>query len=454
MLTSTEEGALACAFDGAIIFHNAGAAMLLDDVAGISPGDRLQDILMKANADVSALRVTSALSSREANDFVIERPNRPEEWIGVRALPLNSGMMFFLQDVTAREESERQLRRKEQRLLSANRSLRLAQRAAHAAGWEWRVGKSLRWLDLGAARELEALPPAWTEDDEMPSWRELVPKAYRVPFFRALRDLSQNGEASFEFPVLGSDDEEHWLRLDAAVMERTGEGEPRLVSGVTLDITQAKLNEDALRTEVEERRRSEEIQRLLLGELNHRVKNMLATVQSIARQSLPTADPLAPSAFEERLVALSWAYEILTEQSWQGAPLEEIVKKTMAPHQTSRAGRVRIEGPGIWLSPSRALAFALATHELATNALKYGALSNPAGHVSVTWSIDQAASPAMLTFEWTESGGPEVSAPGRRGFGSRLIERSLSRELGGHVALTFPASGVCCRIQAPIEPAA
>lgn len=200
--------------------------------------------------------------------------------------------------------------------------------------------------------------------------------------------------------------------------------------------------------DITERRRHEERQKMLLHELNHRVKNTLATVQSIAMQSFRNARDTeqAQRQFEDRLFALSKVHDILTQESWERAPLAKIVAEVVAPYRRADS-RFAIEGPNVWLPPHYALALALALHELCTNAVKYGALSNDRGRIGIAWTVAARG----LLMRWTETGGPLVMPPRRRGFGSRLIERGLKQDLGGEVRMDFAATGVVCTIEAPLH---
>jgi len=204
--------------------------------------------------------------------------------------------------------------------------------------------------------------------------------------------------------------------------------------------------------DVTKRRRAEEQRRLLVNELDHRVKNTLATIQSIARQTFTGGNDLAARrAFEGRLLALSQAHNVLTREHWGSARLHDIVVNTFEPYGTPADGILRVHGPNIRLNPRVALALALALHELATNAAKYGALSVPSGSVGVRWKLDRPEFPSKLWLYWAEAGGPPVPPPPRRkGFGSRLIERGLSMEIDGKVKLDFNARGVRCRIEVPL----
>jgi two-component sensor histidine kinase len=445
-----DEGLLAIE-GGRVVACSRSAADLLGWDAGVLSGLSVAEFVSRLDSELLGLRLQSAMLEDAPVEFVAPRPRFRDGWIKVRSLPLAPGVAFLLRDVTQSELSDVSLRRKEQRLLAANRSLRLAHVAAHAASWEWRGGRSLRWLDLAAARELGCLPSVWTEEEEIPDWRSIVPPAGKPAFDRCVRALAVRGHASFEVEVVGADNARHWMRIECAVTERDAGGGPVRVSGVTMDVTAARRAGEALRDEIEQRKRSEERQQTLLHELNHRVKNMLATVQSIARQSLKRSNHGAAEEFEERLMALAWAYEIVTREQWAGASLRELIQRTLAPHVDRGSSRLRLEGPDLWLTPNRALSIALAMHELATNAVKHGALSNEIGRVAVGWRVIGERGERRLALDWTERDGPPVKPPPRRGFGSRLIERSLARELQGEVTLSFEHQGLSCRVIAPLS---
>jgi PAS domain S-box-containing protein len=196
--------------------------------------------------------------------------------------------------------------------------------------------------------------------------------------------------------------------------------------------------------------RARQQRELLINELNHRVKNTLATVQSIAAQTLKgaTVPVTVKSALESRLLSMAGAHDVLTQQNWEGADLRNIVEKALSPFTAPRR-EFDIYGPVIRLLPKSALAVAMAVHELATNAAKYGALSNGSGRVSVHWTIAERDE-GHLQIVWTETGGPKVVAPSSKGFGSRLIERGLAGQLGGEAVIDYRETGVVCRILAPL----
>ncbi len=203
--------------------------------------------------------------------------------------------------------------------------------------------------------------------------------------------------------------------------------------------------------------RAEQHQRLLVDELNHRVKNMLTVVISLASQTLRRSDDLETfsEAFLGRVHALSASYTLLSRENWKSIDLRDVIEEEVRPFTLRDGSRVRCDGPGVQLLPSAALALGMAIHELATNAAKYGALSRPEGAVSVSWSIEDCGeAQPELRLQWRERGGPKVTKPERVGFGSMLIQRGLSYELGGGADIDFDPDGVCATLRADLARAA
>ena len=190
--------------------------------------------------------------------------------------------------------------------------------------------------------------------------------------------------------------------------------------------------------------------RMLMNELNHRVKNTLATVQSIFLQTMRSeaVSDAARDRIMSRVMALSRSHDLLTERSWVSASLHEVVRRALAPFGAAEdgSGRFSLAGDAFELRPKPALAIAMGLHELATNAVKYGALSVEGGRVELSWKRIPGG---ILQLRWVERGGPPVAAPGRSGFGRRLIERGLAHELGGEARIGFHPDGVICEIDAP-----
>lgn len=228
-----------------------------------------------------------------------------------------------------------------------------------------------------------------------------------------------------------------WIHLRGR-LTRSRSGRPLRMSGVITDITDRREAFAALAD-------SERQQRVLINELNHRVKNSLATVQSIARQTARRAPDLASFTplFEARLLALSNTQNLLTAGRWERVRLRDLLDQELAPYADEQ---VRLHGPHIDLDPRQTLSLGLAFHELATNAAKYGALSTANGCVRVDWSVEAR----HLRLDWVETGGPPVVAPARRGFGSQLIEAAVNRDLDGSAALAYPPEGFTFSLRLPL----
>lgn len=193
---------------------------------------------------------------------------------------------------------------------------------------------------------------------------------------------------------------------------------------------------------------------MLIAELNHRVKNTLSTVQSIAKQALRTgsAPEVIRESIESRLLALSRSHDLLTRESWHSVGLLDLIKQATEPFGVADGPGARfvITGENIRLSPKSILALGIAIHELATNAVKHGALSNETGSVLIAWTVQPGRGGDRLHVRWQERNGPRVTPPFRKGFGSQVIERGLAHELEGTVHLDYPASGIVCTINIPM----
>ena len=195
-----------------------------------------------------------------------------------------------------------------------------------------------------------------------------------------------------------------------------------------------------------ERMRTQDQQNLLVHELNHRTKNILAVVQAVAQQTIPkaTSTSEAYESFKGRLQAISKAQDLLVFGSAEDATLDQLIAAGLAGSGASLE-RVSIVGPQVRLPGTYGATFSLATHELCTNAFKYGALSNAEGRVTISWNVHDTREGAELMFEWREFGGPPVQPPTRKGFGTTLLEQALRKQLGGTMELTFDISGFVCK---------
>ena len=310
------------------------------------------------------------------------------------------------------------------------------------------------WIVDAAGQRLEYLSPAyeqvWGETrravlNDLRHWAELL-HPDDLHTLDILPRVLRGERAEAEYRIRrASDGAVRWIRdtgfpiLDAA-------GRVQRVAGLAQDVTS--------------QREAEQQQKLLLNELNHRVKNALAGAQALAAQTARGGVSDNPGAFlrafEERLIALARAHDMLTREGWRSASLGEVVVETLTPHKGD-AGRVQASGPEVRLVPGAAVALHMAFHELATNALKHGALSTAAGRIEVAWSVlrpanDAPESPAILDIAWRECGGPPVKGPpARTGFGMRLLEKGLARQLGGEARFDFAPSGVELVLRLPLS---
>ncbi|HLL59493.1 MAG TPA: HWE histidine kinase domain-containing protein [Allosphingosinicella sp.] len=398
--------------------------------------------------------------------------------LSVTQAPSGTGNLFigFLRDISERRQAEERIRRqaREAELLfqvtrmaadtgSFEDALRSCLQAICEVG-EWPVGHALV-MAKGSRSELvstgiwhDAVPGIST------SLREATTRIRFTPGVGLPGAALQSGEptwmgdseaspnflrkglgfgAAFAFPVKSEG------KIIAVLEFFTRSAAP---PDADLMMTARALGEQVGR--VIERKRTEDHQRLLVNELNHRVKNTLAVVQGIAAQTFrgEAAQVEARAAFDSRLAALASAHDVLTAENWEAASLYEIVEKTGLGCGADEK-RVRIGGPELLIDPRTAVSLAMALHELCTNAVKYGALSTEGGVVGVSWTISQEEGAQRLTLCWQESGGPPVAPPASRGFGSRMIERALASELGGSARLDFHPDGVRCVVEAALPEA-
>ena len=261
-------------------------------------------------------------------------------------------------------------------------------------------------------------------------------RAARDTIFRSA--LEGEGDYNAEYCFLGADGARRWINIRGRVVARR-HGRPARMAGVVVDVSDRRAAFAALSE-------SQGRQRLLIDELNHRVKNTLATVQSIARQSAKGTDTVAAfcDAFEARLVALSQTHDTLTRGGWSGASLRDLLEQEFAPYA---GGQVRLRGEDVDLEPRQTLSLGMIFHELSTNAAKYGALATPDGCVTVEWRREDR----HIELLWVERGGPLVQPPTRRGFGSKLIQGSVARELDGSAELFYERDGFRARLCFPYD---
>ncbi|HEX7885403.1 MAG TPA: HWE histidine kinase domain-containing protein [Phenylobacterium sp.] len=343
-----------------------------------------------------------------------------------------NGAVISLYDVTENQTLDRTVRENEARLSHINA-------VSPTANYIFdHVGGGPAWLD-GRAEGVFG----YAVEELLAGGGELFRKLIHVDDFHhvatRLKRLTAGPDGDvreFEVRIRRRDGGYRWVLDRAVAFERNADGRVIKTLSSALDI--------------DERKRAEDRRTLLINELNHRVKNTLVSVQSIARQTLRSSHTpqQMTEIFTGRLVALASAHDVLTRENWEGAGLKKVVDAALAPFGDARISRA---GPDARLDARAALALSMALHELATNALKYGALSNEKGVVRLTWQIREGAAAPILTLEWREQDGPLVIAPKRRGFGSRLLTQGMRREFSGGAELEFAPTGVVCRITAALE---
>lgn len=256
--------------------------------------------------------------------------------------------------------------------------------------------------------------------DDVARWAQTVDQA-----------LSGDGELHVEYRAIWPDGSIHWIEIRAQT-KFNDDGSPSLMSGVSIDIT--------------DRKETDELRALLNQELAHRIKKMLATVQTVVLQSLRDdgrSDDVAKTV-SERIAALSRSQDVLTGKNLSKAGLVETVRRAVEPFNGDN--RIQIDGPDVPLPQDLSRALIMALHELSTNAIKYGALSNGVGTVEISWTVTNGS----IDFRWAERGGPLVSPPTRKGFGSRMIEKALSATVRGTAAVDYRPKGVVFKMRAEL----
>lgn len=286
-----------------------------------------------------------------------------------------------------------------------------------------------RWFDYTGAS---------LQDMQGPGWRKVHHPDHADRMLASLRHSFQTGEPWEDtFPLRGADGQYRWF-LSRALPIRDPAG--------------AVVRWFGTHTDISEQKQTEERQRLLVNELNHRVKNTLAVIQSIAAVTSRSASNAAAfsASFIARIVGIARTHDLLTASHWEGASLRDVLWNELAPYDTDAARRVGLHGEPVHLSPKIAVTLGMVVHEMATNAAKYGALSQAEGRVDVTWWVRQEAGAQRLHLEWTESDGPPMPTLGRQGFGSRLILQSVQRDLEGAVKFDYRPDGLHCVFEFPL----
>jgi PAS domain S-box-containing protein len=420
-----------------ITHFNGEAARHFGRSPGEMIGHRLWDIYPEDMHSERARALFEVMEQRRAihgeGHSMVER-----RWISYRIFPLGTGIGVVFRDITEHREAKQDRDHALNELRQRTVELEAVLETIPTAVWFTydrdagqiignRRASELLQMPRGAHRSLGALG-----SEGRPSyrfWRDGVEvRSQDLPLQRAARGEEVRDEL-LELQ-LGNGERKTLLLRAAPLLNEIGHIVGAVCAGA--DVTERLRYEDHLK--------------LLLNELNHRVKNTLAIVQSIAALTLKGTDAPARADFERRLLTLSAVHGLLTDENWDGVQIHALVRASLKAHFDSDRERVRYEGEDFRLRPKSAVALSIALNELGTNAVKYGALSASGGSVSVSWILGAD----RFRLRWEETGGPPVTPPGRTGFGTRMIERGLAAELRGDARIDYRPQGLVCTLDAPL----
>jgi PAS domain S-box-containing protein len=427
--------------EGHITYCNQGAV----DLWGLEPAlgrDKWSDVGKFYHADGSPMALADcptelALTQgriTRGQEAIIERKDGIRIPIAPYPTPLRDetgaivGVVNMTVDISERKRAERNLAER-------NLQLALAGKAALVGSYAYDAGADVMQVDEGYAA-LHRLPDG-TRSTTRSEWKTHVHRQdlARAEAVRSRAFSEGRREYDFEYRIVRSTGEVRWIETRSFI-SCDGGGHPQRVVGVSIDITERRLAEEHLR--------------MMVAELDHRVKNVLATVSALTSRtqdaSGSTADFVA--ALNGRIQSMAATHQLLSSQQWKGIQLADLIRRELAPYATH--DNTEIDGPHIILRAEAAQAVSMVLHELATNAAKHGALSTPRGRVAVRWYRLQNGGADALRVEWQEAGGPAVKAPRRCGYGTEIIRGLLPYELDGKVDLAFAAEGVRCRFDVPL----
>lgn len=433
--------------DAGLLFYNDAYAVIAGakhpDILGRSVFDAWPEIIDLHREVMATVFTGSPLSYRDL-PLVLHRNGAAEDvWLNVDYSPVHDdsgavlGVLAVVIETTALVGSQREREAAEQALRRREQELAQVQKIGKVGGLEVDLRDGFRNRRSPEYLLIHGLPPE-AEQESHEDWVNRIHPQERAMVESHFRETVAGTARDYQIEyriVRPSDGVVRWISALAQI-ERDESGRAVRLIGAHLDIT--------------ERKEAEAQQRLLMQELAHRVKNTLAMIQAIASQTLRGATSLeaANETFSARLAALSRAHDLLVAGQRANAPMAGIAESIVGIQGDPQ--RFAIGGPDIVLGPRPALALTLVLHELATNAVKYGALSNETGKVTLSWRVDEIEGAPQFRLRWQESGGPPVVAPSRRGFGSRLIERTFP-SAGGRAESAYLPTGLVFTLDAPVD---
>ncbi|WP_425449976.1 PAS domain S-box protein [Virgifigura deserti] len=407
---------------------------------GLTPSQTVGDVAEWLQCIHPEDRATAAAAVdrcvRESGDLQVDYrvvwPDGSVHWLTERGKTVfnEAGKPLYVTgatiDITERKRVEESLQERDERLQAALH-------ASSTAVYRWDIRSGAIFGD-GSLERFYGLAPGEAVRDVHEDLRHVHPEDQAAVTAASERCVREGIDFDMDYRIIRADGTVLWVS-DKGKLVRDREGKPLYVTGACTDIT--------------ERKQVEEHRKLLMAELNHRVKNSLAVVQSIAAQTL--RHTTSPEAFcaslTGRLQALATAHNLLTRNNWQSTNLTAVVSQVLDAH-AKEDSRFEIHGSDLALSPKQTLTLSLVLHELATNAAKYGALSTAGGRVEVRWGIEETDN-RRLRLTWVERGGPPVRKPTTYGFGTKLIEHSFAYDLAGSATLTFGRGGLECELVMP-----
>jgi PAS domain S-box-containing protein len=437
IVDSSDDAIISKDLGGIVTTWNDGAERLFGYAAGEMIGKSVTLLMPPHLADEVTNTYDQLFRGERIEHFETTRVRKDGTSVGISlsmSLVRNAqgrvvGTSAIARDITARKKAELDLAER-------TKQLALAESAALVGSVAYDVESGRMQISEGYAAIYGF--PKGTSEIMRKEWEARVHQE-DLAHLEVLRDrvfFSRLTEYSVDYRIVRPRGEVRWI--DARLLISYGEdGRPQRVIGINIDITG--------------RKRTEEQQRTLHAELDHRVKNALATVSAVVSQTRLGSRSIANfvAALDGRIRSMATTHELLSARRWEGICLTELVRRELAPYVAG--GNTAINGPEVVLHPEAGQAMAMVLHELATNAAKYGAFSNHTGRMLVQWRWLQNGSHDRLVVEWRETGGPPVLAPSRSGYGTSIIRELIPFELGGTVELSFAREGIRCRLEIPGE---